>query len=458
MRMVMFVRGDVSRDSRVLREARSAAAAGHTVTIVDQPAGATTALSMPTLPVGISVVHIPRPERTYLPLTLLRRPWRVAARGVAVARGRGPAARRAAGLGAAVALLPWVVVRGVWNGLVRVLGRSGRLTWADYVFDWRTGILPWCEAAVRAAPPADLHHGNDLDALPAAAAAARRDGCAYVYDSHEVFMAWGRHASQIAPIRAVMARWERRLAQGAAAVITVNDECADELARRLRVPRPVVVRNCSPRWTPASPARDRLREATGLPAGTDIVLCHGGFQAGRGLEETALAMREPGLETAHLVFLGYGHSFLDPIMADPAIAGRVHRLEAVPPDELLDWIATADVDVAVFRAVDLNHVLSTPNKLFEALAAGVPVVSSDTAARRRIVLDNPDGPLGVVCADTPAAIAAALREVLGASPSMRLDLRRRCRLAAAERWNWEHESARLLAAYDSASAASRRRR
>jgi glycosyltransferase involved in cell wall biosynthesis len=357
-------------------------------------------------------------------------------------------------LGAAVALLPWIAVRGVWNWLMRAIGRDGRLTWVDYVFDWRTNILPWCDAAVRATPPADLHHGNDLDALYAAASAARRDRAPYVYDSHEVFMAWGRHAAQPWPVRAIMARWERRLAQRAAAVITVNDECADELERRLGIPRPVVVRNCAPRWTPPEPAADPLRTAAGVPEGTDVVLCHGGFQAGRGLEETALAMREPGLERAHLVFLGYGHGFLDDVVADPAIASRVHRLPAVPPDELLGWIAPADVDVAVFRAVDLNHVLSTPNKLFESLAAGVPVVSSDTPARRRIVIDDPDGPLGAVCDATPEAIAAAIRGILELGPDARADLRRRCRTAAAERWNWDHESTRLLAAYAGAVASA----
>ena len=223
----MVVRGDVSRDSRVLREARSAAAAGHTVSIVDQPAGATSALALPDLPAEVGVVHVARPERTFLALTLLRRPWRLASRGLEVARGRGRATRRADGLGAAVALLPWIAVRGVWNGLIHLPGR--------------------------------------------------------------------------------------------------------------------------------------------------------------------------------------------------------------------------------FRAVDLNHVLSTPDTLSESLAAGVPVVSSDTPARRRVVID-PDGPLGAVCDATPTANATAIRGVLSASSAARTKLWMRRRTAAAERWNWNHESARLLAAYDGALA------
>jgi glycosyltransferase involved in cell wall biosynthesis len=184
-----------------------------------------------------------------------------------------------------------------------------------------------------------------------------------------------------------------------------------------------------------------------------VVLCHGGFQSGRGLEETALAMQQPGLERAHLVFLGRRTPLLESIVAAFPDAGRVHLLPAVPPDDVLAWVTGADVDAMVIAPTVLNHVVSTPNKLFESIAAGVPVVSSDFPARRRIVIDDPDGPLGAVCdpAD-PAAIAGALRSVLDLDPDARADLRRRCLRAAHERWNWETESAKLVGLYASLEA------
>ena len=97
-----------------------------------------------------------------------------------------------------------------------------------------------------------------------------------------------------------------------------------------------------------------------------------------------------------------------------------------------------------------NHVLSTPNKLFESLAAGVPVVSSDFPARRRILMDDPDGPLGAVCDPTdPDAIATAIRSIIELGPAARAELGRRCLRAARDRWNWETESARLVKLYAS---------
>ena len=67
---------------------------------------------------------------------------------------------------------------------------------------------------------------------------------------------------------------------------------------------------------------------------------------------------------------------------------------------------------------------------------------------RRIVLDDPDGPLGVMCdpAD-PTSIAAAVRSILDLDPAERRALSDRCKTAARERWNWETESARLVSLY-----------
>jgi glycosyltransferase involved in cell wall biosynthesis len=96
----------------------------------------------------------------------------------------------------------------------------------------------------------------------------------------------------------------------------------------------------------------------------------------------------------------------------------------------------------------LNDRLSTPNKLFECLAAGVPVVSSDFPERRRVLLEDPSGPLGVLCdpAD-PADIASAIREILDLPRDRYMAMRQRCEHAAQERWNWEADAARLIALY-----------
>jgi glycosyltransferase involved in cell wall biosynthesis len=97
----------------------------------------------------------------------------------------------------------------------------------------------------------------------------------------------------------------------------------------------------------------------------------------------------------------------------------------------------------------LNHWLCTPNKLWESLAAGVPVVVSDFPVMREIVMEDPGGPLGEVCQpDQPSSIAAAIRAIIELSSAERAAIRGRCSTAAHERWNWETESGRLVDLYD----------
>jgi glycosyltransferase involved in cell wall biosynthesis len=158
----------------------------------------------------------------------------------------------------------------------------------------------------------------------------------------------------------------------------------------------------------------------------------------------------PGLEKVHLVLMGFGPSrdaFLE-AARDPS-ATRVHVLDPVPPSELLSWVASADVGAMPNPGLTLNDRFSTPNKLFECFAAGVPVIASNVPTMRRIVVENPGGPLGVVCDPNQVAqIATALHSIVGLEPAGADSLRQRCLEAARGRWNWQLEARRLTALYD----------
>jgi glycosyltransferase involved in cell wall biosynthesis len=93
----------------------------------------------------------------------------------------------------------------------------------------------------------------------------------------------------------------------------------------------------------------------------------------------------------------------------------------------------------------LNHRLTTPNKLFEAMAAGVPVVASDLPGMATIVRATACGELCDPAA--PASIAAAIRTILDAPAAVRRGYGERGRAAVAETLNWESQADLLLAEY-----------
>ena len=463
LQVAMYVAKDASRDSRVLREADALAEAGHDVVLVAQ-AAAGTATAQPAeerRPSGVRLVRIPRDEASVSQWRNVQKrasyPWR--ARG-ALARGvrrdvrSGPSGwlRAGAKMLAAVLALPWVSYRviayKVFGDRLPGARRRGQL---DYIMTWRRSVEGWAGIAATVAPDADVHHGHDLPGLAAAVAAADTTPALVVYDSHELYPESGRHARQGPIARAWLRSHERGLARHAVALVTVNKTLEEILRKNLGFTRSVVVHNAPPRWTPPDPAPDLLRERLHLPPAARIALYHGGFAAHRGIEQLADAIREPGLESVHAVFLGFGpeQAMLDRMAADPRFDGRVHVVDAVPPSELLPWVASADVAVMCIQPSTLNHRSSTPNKLFEALAAGVPVVASDFEEMRAIVLDDPEGPLGEVCQpDDVADVARAIRQIVELPSSDLAALRGRCLRAAHERWNWETESARLVALYE----------
>ena len=401
----MAVYGDITHDSRVQREAVALADAGHAVSLFCL--GWSSELA-PGFDDRVEVIVLVPDRSEIVPGSaspFLERP------------SRSPVHRLVARVG-------WLL------GYVRNLRAWGRL------------------ATVRA-ERADVWHLHDFAALVAIAPRLGR-GIPVVYDVHDLFTETGSGRRLPGLLRRAARAYEQRLVRRAAMVVAVNDGIAADIERRTPSRRVIVVHNAAPRWVMPDPRPDLIRQHAGLAPGTPVVLYHGLLSRQRGLERLCEAMLEPELREAHLALLGYGplQDTLNEIARDPRYGGRIHVLPAVAPDALLPWVASADVGAMAMPPATRNLVLATPNKLFECLAAGTPPVVSDFPLIRRIVMDDPGGPLGATCdpSDT-RSVALALAGILRADPDARTELRRRCQAAARERWSWEEEAGRLIAEY-----------
>jgi len=464
-RVVMFVYNDCTRDARVLREAAALAAAGHRVTIMARPRDAASATGDREERDGFEIVRVPIPNGWRRRWAWAWYPWRTygwLGRWVAF-RVKSGIRRPPRGwveivviLVGLVAWVPWAVIRTIAYAIARLIHPERRQSTVEWLVRWRYGIAGWARAAADAAPDADVWHGHDLSGFPGADRGAARMRAAgvfprIVYDSHELFLESGSNARRPAWGKRVLSRMERRLSKRADALVTVNRTLAEALdAEYGPFPRVVVIHNAPARWDPPAERPDHLRQALGLGPDVPVVLYHGGFSPDRGLVPLAEAMLAPGLERAHLAYVGFGGMTdeLVALSAEPRFGGRIHVLPAVSQEDLPAWVASADVGVMPNQPTTANERLSTPNKLFESLAAGIPVVTSDYPERRRIVIDDPDGPLGETCDPTdPMSIGEAIRRIVDLDPAAYADLRRRCLRAAHERWNWETEAEKLVALY-----------
>ena len=445
-RAVLVLPTTAEFDSRTYRIASALAARGHTVTVLARLGPGLPAEERH--PAGYTIRRVPVTSIDGLPFPGAVRAVRDLLRRVDARRGRrkGRPATAAATATATASAGPGGIDDA---GESAATPRSGVLRRFGASVIRRLAIQLTVRAQGRASravcPPADLFHGMAYMGIPIALGLGRRQRAPVVYDARDIYLDAGNLARLSGPMRWLIGRAERGWARRASRVITVNRPYAEVMAGRWRVDEPLIVMNCSYRYEPPSPRARRFHDALGLDPTTRVVVYQGGFSRDRGIEQLIAAIAD--VPDATLVLLGYGslQAELDRVAADPATGGRVRILPAVPPTELLDWIASADVVAMPIQPTTLNHRLTTPNKLFEALAAGVPVVASDLPGMAPIVRETGCGVL--VDPTDPTAIAAALREVLATPPDEMTEWRARCSEAARETYNWERQMDVLLAEY-----------
>jgi glycosyltransferase involved in cell wall biosynthesis len=285
-------------------------------------------------------------------------------------------------------------------------------------------------AAIRRARP-DVVHAHDVAMLAPGVLGARLAGAALLYDSHE-YAAGVPYRERTWAL--FVTTLERLLIRRCAAVVTVSDGIADRLLARYALrERPVVVRN-TPDLARVPSQAVRLRAELGIE-GT-LVLHQGAIARDRGGDVLlgALAL----LPDCDLVLLGAGDEpelhALRAAAASNGLADRVHVLPSVPVDSLLAHTAQADVGVSLLQDTCENHRLALPNKVFEYIAAGVPVVASDLPELRRTFGDVAGVELATP--SDPSAVAVAIRRAANGGLA-----------EIGERFAWATDADRLVALY-----------
>ncbi len=236
-------------------------------------------------------------------------------------------------------------------------------------------------------------------------------------------------------------RNERRGIPHADEVILTTRSRAAHVSSLHGIPMPTILRNVPERIE--IEAGWDLRERLGIPPDQRILLYQGSIQEFRGIEETIDALQY--LERCVFVVVGYGHHrpVLEALVKQRGLEDRVRFFGPIPNDELLWYTATADVGMCVIRGTSLSYRWSLPNKLFEYMMAGIPIVASDFEEMGRVVREEG---VGEVCnPDDPAEIARAVRTVLDASEGDKTY--REAARAAISRYTWEWEQQVLLDVY-----------
>jgi len=305
---------------------------------------------------------------------------------------------------------------------------------------WPHTVRGWWHTLAAELEPAVVYHACGSLAIAPALAARARDRAAgrrsiVLYDAIDDVFEGNNVLDMPAAIRRVHGRREAGWARAADGRTTVNVALAERLTGRWNLAEPPLVLPNYPEFPAEAPTGDLIRNATGLPATARVIVFQGRLGPRLGIDEAAEAVL--AIPDAALVLVGFGRwaERCQARDADPRFAGRHFTLPAVHPDEIVAWTASADVALVPLPPVSVNQRLSTPNKFWEALAAGTPVVVGPGLDLMGDLVREHG--LGVVAASLgPADLGAAIRSLLDEPADAREARRRRIAAVARERFSW----------------------
>ncbi len=313
------------------------------------------------------------------------------------------------------------------------------------------------------ASDADIFHFHDPELLPVAFLLRRATGRPTIYDVHEAypeFFAVKDYLPAVVryPLAGAFRLFEPPLARLHDALVFA-DEATSEAFRRVRRPQ-VVLPNFPHRELVAAGANGLDTVAARPP----VLLYLGGVERNRGsrLMIEVLARVTERCPGARLLLVGH---FMPPALERElrrdaqahGVGEAVDILGRVPFSEIGRHLERAAVGWVPWQPYQKNRK-NVPTKLFEYMAYGLPVVSSDLESIRPFLEDGVTGRL--VRADDPEAHAAAILEFLG-NREAAAAIGRRAREAVVDRFNWAAVEGRLLGLYaglvPKGSASARRR-
>lgn len=325
---------------------------------------------------------------------------------------------------------------------IRVPMRSSAFRPRSGVFKFRA-FASFVEKTVLALRP-DIIDAHDLITLPAAIHLARMTGAKVLYDVHDLHLHEPKRRSRFAYWFAE--RTERKNIRLADAVITVSDGMAEFLGNHYGVQRPEVVMN-SPSIKPDADGAPRsLRKELGLARGIPLGVYTGGRSRVRGLDLLVEALGQ--VSGLHLALVGHQQGGNDVLLRQIAEAGgygeRLHILQPVSHDSVVSYVASADFGILAYYIDCLNHQVTIPTKLFEAVFAGLPVAVADFRALRDFVEVTGTGL--VMNAGSVDDMANTMRRMVAERDDFRLSPEKVTSLKSV--YGWPAQAQRLLEVFD----------
>jgi glycosyltransferase involved in cell wall biosynthesis len=200
----------------------------------------------------------------------------------------------------------------------------------------------------------------------------------YIYDAHEYFAGLSLVQQRILR-RLIWLSFEKWIVNSSTSVLTVSEPIAEQYLKRYpKLKKITVIRNLPNLRT----VETKLPQTLQIHYKQKVVLFFGYFMEGRGLANLLHAIAEIPEVSVLLVGEGELKQVLITLAESLKIDDRVHFKPFVANKDLISFISQADIGVSLLEPVSDNHRYALPNKLFECIMAGLPILASDIPTHR----------------------------------------------------------------------------
>ncbi len=229
-----------------------------------------------------------------------------------------------------------------------------------------------------------IYIAEDIFTLPIVTFIAKLRGAKLYYNSREfyAFLAGLRNKPKI---QAIIRMLENFFIKKVDKVFVTGDGDAEFLEKYYGINNTVVIRNLPLKQKASVPVD--FRKMLNISDSNTILLYQGVILEGRGFEPLLKAMKN--IENCNLIVLGSGvfQKKYEIISDELGINNRIHFLGNIEQSKLINYTAGADIGVALIENISKSYYYALPNKLFEYIMAGLPVLISDLPQMKKIVTD-----------------------------------------------------------------------
>lgn len=227
----------------------------------------------------------------------------------------------------------------------------------------------------------DVLLANDLDTLLPNFLVSKWRNIRLVYDSHEVFCEVPE--LQATPFKKKL--WEKLegfLVPRLKTAITVNESIKQYFEKKYGTPFQVV-RNIPDL---AVPLVQKTRADLKLPEDVSILILQGaGLNVNRGVEELIESMQFTHKVLLLIIGSGDVWSKLPTLIETFKVTEKVKLISKLQKSELTHYTQLANLGISIDKDTNLNYKWSLPNKVFDYIHAGIPILASRLTEIEKII-------------------------------------------------------------------------